>query len=54
VSALDYLTLLLALAVGWYGGWIAGHTTVATECERLGGFYVGSTVYQCKLKESAQ
>lgn len=32
--------------VSW--GW--AHQTVATECERLGSFYVGSKVFECKEK----
>ncbi len=31
-------------------GWAAAHTTVAYECKQLGGFYVGKTVYECKVK----
>jgi hypothetical protein len=31
-------------------GWVAAHTTVAYECKQLGGFYVGKTVYECKVK----
>lgn len=39
--------ILLALLIGWYIGWCHAHATVATECKRLGRFYVGRTVYQC-------
>lgn len=28
-------------------GWVMAHETVAKECERLGGFFVGSKVYRC-------
>lgn len=31
----------------WLSGWYFAHTTIATECERLGKFYVGKNVYQC-------
>jgi hypothetical protein len=31
-------------------GWAAAHSTVAYECKQLGGFYVGETVYECKVK----
>lgn len=31
----------------WLSGWYFAHSTVATECERLGKFFVGKTVYQC-------
>lgn len=39
-------TLILCGAF-WLSGWYFAHTTVATECERLGKFYVGKKVYQC-------
>jgi hypothetical protein len=29
--------------------WAAAHGTVAKECEKLGAFYVGDKVYQCRL-----
>lgn len=39
-------TLCLCVAC-WISGWYFAHSTVATECERLGKFFVGKTVYQC-------
>lgn len=39
--------MLLFLWLGWFIGWLHAHKTVATECERLGKFYVGSTTYEC-------
>lgn len=33
-------------------GWVVAHTTIAVECDQLGGFYVGRTVYECKTKAS--
>jgi hypothetical protein len=32
-------------------GWIMAHDSVSTECKKLGAFYVGSTVYECKEKK---
>ena len=46
--------LLIGLVVGFAGGWIQAHQTVATECEKLGSFYVGDKVYECKLREGAK
>jgi hypothetical protein len=40
----------LVLAIAVFVGWEAAHTTVAYECKQLGGFYVGKTVYECKVK----
>ncbi|MDH2233092.1 hypothetical protein N5K37_24595 [Delftia tsuruhatensis] len=28
-------------------GWVCGHQTIATECKRLGGFYVGDATFKC-------
>ena len=32
-------------------GWTLKQVEVRNECERLGGFYVGSKVFECKAKE---
>ena len=32
-------------------GWASAHGTVSQECEKLGAFYVGKTVYECKAKQ---
>lgn len=38
----------LACAVsGYWLGYASAHADVARECDRLGGFYVGKTVYKC-------
>ena len=47
-------TLVLCGAF-WLSGWYFAHTTVATECERLGKFYVGKKVYQCmKIQKTGE
>lgn len=43
-------TVIIAL-VAFCFGWIAAHATVATECDRLGSFYVGKTTYVCVRKD---
>lgn len=40
--------LLIGLLVGYWMGWIGAHQTVKTECRRLGGFYVGDSVFKCE------
>jgi hypothetical protein len=40
----------LVLAAAGFLGWVVAHNTIATECKTLGGFYVGKTVYECKVK----
>ncbi|HEK6332687.1 TPA: hypothetical protein SO899_004288 [Yersinia enterocolitica] len=32
-------------------GWESAHQTVATECQRLGKFYVGKKTYHCIVIE---
>lgn len=44
--------ILILCGVCWLSGWYFAHSTVATECERLGKFYVGKNVYQCSKIES--
>ena len=44
-------TLVLCGAC-WLSSWYFAHSTVATECERLGKFYVGKNVYQCSKIET--
>ena len=45
---MEYIVVgLICLWVGHYTGWQTAHITVATECDRLGKFFVGKTVYEC-------
>ena len=37
----------VALFIGWKWGWRQAHITVALECERNGGFFVGKKVFKC-------
>ena len=47
----DYILLALCcFAVGCIGGWADAHSTVSSECDKLGSFYVGSKIYECKEK----
>ena len=32
-------------------GWIVSAATIGNECQKLGGFYVSNTVYECAVKE---
>lgn len=43
--------IVIVLIVGFCMGWIAAHSTVASECDRIGSFYVGDTVYVCVKKD---
>lgn len=31
--------------------WTGAHQVVAHECIKLGAFYVGQTVFECKVRE---
>jgi hypothetical protein len=43
--------LFVVLCIGFVvGAWSDAHEAVATECKKLGSFYVGSKVYECKEK----
>lgn len=40
----------IVLACTFGLGWVYAHHCIAKECEKLGQFYVGETVYECKVK----
>ncbi|MBH3395825.1 hypothetical protein [Pseudomonas monteilii] len=42
------------LLLAYYIGWVRAHYTVAAECERLGGFYVGSKTFRCVKAEDSK
>jgi hypothetical protein len=50
------IPLIIITAIIFYKiGWIAGHHTVKTDCERIGMFYVGSKSFKCvEIKESSK
>jgi uncharacterized protein YneF (UPF0154 family) len=44
------LSIVLAMLLGIVIGWLVAHHTIATECQKLGAFYVGRTVFECKVR----
>ncbi len=50
VALIVYSVIAIIAGVSW----IFSASTIASECQKLGAFYVGSTVYECKIKESKQ
>ena len=46
-----WLAGFVCLVFGYLIGYTGSHADVARECERLGGFYVGKTVYKCQKVE---
>ena len=47
------LVAIIAVLVGYHFGWGFAHYTVAKECERLEGFFVGKATYKCVKKEQS-
>lgn len=43
--------LLVSLLLGYFAGWRVAHKVVASECKRLGGFYVDSETFKCVAVE---
>lgn len=41
---------MVTLIFGFLLGLAFAHSTVATECGKLGSFYVGEKTYECKIK----
>lgn len=36
----------------FYAGWVYAHAAIATECKRLGGFFVGPITFKCHAIEA--
>jgi hypothetical protein len=47
----DYIKTAFISSMFFSLGWIVSASTIGNECQKLGGFYVGSTVYECAVKE---
>lgn len=47
---MSWLAIILAFVVGWE----VAHRTIATECKKLGRFYVGNEVFECVKIEDRQ
>lgn len=43
-----FMILVAMTAIGAAIGYAGAHDTISKECDRLGGFYVQSTVYKCE------
>jgi hypothetical protein len=41
------LIAIVAFLIGRRIGWMEAHLMIATECQRLGRFFVKKTVYHC-------
>jgi hypothetical protein len=40
-------TFILGFIIAWLWSDSVAHNKIAAECERLGGFFVGSKTYKC-------
>lgn len=47
---LEIIIALIVLICACLVTWVWAHHTVATECERLGAFYVNEKTFTCQLK----
>lgn len=46
------VTGLISALLGYAFGWGRAHNVIASECRRLGGFYVGKSDFKCtEIKE---
>lgn len=45
---------LVFIDMGWLIGFADGHRVVARECERLGAFYVGPVVFDCRARAGGE
>ncbi len=47
--------LILGPILGYIIGWGCAHHVIATECKKLGKFYVGEEVFECrKIEDKGQ
>ena len=46
----EIILALMILIATWITTWAWAYHTVATECERLGAFYVNEKTFNCQLK----
>ena len=38
---------IACVGIGFFFGWLYAHSVIATECRKLGRFYVGNSVFNC-------
>lgn len=43
---------IACLGIGFFAGWLYAHSVIATECRKLGKFYVGKAVFNCTEAKS--
>ena len=51
---LEIIIALFVLICACLGTWTWAHNTIATECERLGAFYVNEKTFNCQLKSEGK
>lgn len=47
----NFVAFISGALMAWAIAWGDAHNQVAAECERLGGFFVGSRVFTCEVKK---
>ena len=53
-DALETIIAFIVLFCACITTWAWAHHTVATECERLGAFYVNEKTFSCQLKSEGK
>lgn len=48
------LACIALLFIGHWLGWVRAHYMVKSECEKLGRFFVGDTVFVCTAIEKKE
>lgn len=46
-SMLNFIAGTIVGLLCFWAGWEYAHQTIATQCKRLGGFFVGPTTFKC-------
>ncbi|MOA43255.1 hypothetical protein D3C78_1653910 [compost metagenome] len=46
---MNSLWLAFVFALCAIGGWVGAHESIKNDCDRIGGFYIGNTTYNCAI-----
>ncbi len=46
---MNSIWLAFVFALCALGGWVGAHESIKNDCDRIGGFYIGNTTYNCTI-----
>ncbi|MBO9552202.1 hypothetical protein [Pseudomonas sp.] len=46
---MNSLWLAFVFALGVLGGWVGAPDSIKNDCDRIDGFYIGNTTYNCTI-----